>query len=231
LPSQEKIGGKKKRKNDTETKEGFMLFAIITVASAYLMGSFPTAYVFGKVLKGIDIRQHGSGNVGATNVLRVIGRGPGIAVFVIDVLKGFVAVTFLPVLVNRYFPGELYQSGIFYLVIATAVVAGHIWTCLLSFKGGKGVATTAGAMLGLYPAIFFSGLVIWVAVFYLWKYVSLASLAAAVSLPVVSVLTNEDISTTVFMAVLSMLGVYSHRENIRRLMRGTENRFVKMKKR
>ena len=208
-----------------------MLFAIFSVALAYLMGSFPTAYICGKLLKGIDIRKHGSGNVGATNVMRVIGRGPGLAVFVIDCLKGYVAVTFLPVFINRYFPGDLFDNSLFYLVLAAAVVSGHIWTCLLSFKGGKGVATTAGVMLGLYPAIFFAGLIVWAVVFYLWKYVSLASLAAAISLPVVSVLTNEDLPTTVFMAALSMLGVYSHRENIKRLVQGTEKQLVKMKKR
>lgn len=208
-----------------------MLFAFLCVITAYLMGSFPTAFVFGKLLRGIDIRQHGSGNVGATNVMRVIGRGPGILVFIIDCMKGYFAVTLLPVFVNRFFPGELFGNDAFYLALAGAVVAGHIWTCFLSFKGGKGVATTAGAMLGLYPAIFFSGLVVWVMVFYLWKYVSLASLAAAISLPVVSVLTNENLTTTLFMAVLSMLGVYSHRGNIKRLMQGTETRIIKMKKR
>ena len=205
-----------------------MLFVIFSVILAYLMGSLPTAFIFGKILKGIDIRQHGSGNVGATNVMRVIGRGPGIAVFVIDSSKGFFAVTLLPVLVNRCFPSDLFENSAFYLFLAASVVAGHVWTCFLGFKGGKGVATTAGVMLGLFPAIFFSGLVVWVMVFYLWKYVSLASLSAAISLPVVSVLTNENFTTTVFMAGLSMFAVYSHRENIKRLVQGTENKIVKM---
>jgi glycerol-3-phosphate acyltransferase PlsY len=195
------------------------------------MGSIPTAFIFGKLIKGVDIRQHGSGNVGATNAMRILGRGPGLAVFAIDCFKGFAAVTFLPDYINKIFPGDLYENSVFYLVLAAAVVAGHIWTCFLSFKGGKGVATTAGAMLGLFPAIFFAGLVVWVLFFYLFKYVSLASLAAAVSLPVVSVLTNENLTTTIFMAILCLLGVYSHRENIKRLVQGSERKIVKVKKR
>ncbi len=208
-----------------------MLFAIITLVLAYILGSFPTAFIFGKVMRGIDIREHGSGNAGATNVGRVIGKWPGLAVFVIDCAKGFIAVTFLPRLVYGLLPGDPYYNNIFYLLLAASVVSGHIWTCFLRFKGGKGVATTAGAMLGLFPAIFFSGLIVWVTVFYLWRYVSLASLAAAVSLPVVSILVKEELSTTVFLAFLAFLGVFSHRQNIKRLIQGTENKSVKLKKR
>ncbi|HPN72414.1 MAG TPA: glycerol-3-phosphate 1-O-acyltransferase PlsY [Candidatus Omnitrophota bacterium] len=207
-----------------------MALAFLSVLLAYLLGSLPTAYIFGKFLRGIDIRQHGSGNVGATNVLRVIGKGPGIAVFVIDCAKGFAAVAVLPELINKIFPGQLSGGDVFRLSLAGAVIAGHIWTCFLSFKGGKGVATTAGAMLGLYPAVFISGLIVWIMVFYLWKYVSLASIAAAVSLPVFSILTNESLTTTAFMAALSLLAIYSHRDNVKRLIQGTEARFVKMKK-
>jgi acyl phosphate:glycerol-3-phosphate acyltransferase len=207
-----------------------MLFVIFSVLSAYIVGSIPTAFVLGKVLKGVDIRQHGSGNVGATNAMRVIGRGAGLSVFAVDSLKGFAAVTFLPAVVNDFFPGDLYGNSGFYLILAAAVVSGHIWTCFLSFKGGKGVATTAGAMLGLYPAIFFAGLVVWVLFFYLWKYVSLASLAAAVSLPLVSVCTNEDLITTSFMVLLCFLGIYSHRENIKRLIKGTERKAIRHQK-
>jgi acyl phosphate:glycerol-3-phosphate acyltransferase len=207
----------------------FMFFSIL---SAYLIGSIPTAFILGKLVKGIDIRKHGSGNVGATNAMRVIGKGPGLAVFVIDSFKGFAAVTLLPFVVNDLFSGgDLYGNSTFYLVLAAAVVSGHIWTCFLGFKGGKGVATTAGAMLGLYPVIFFSGLIVWILVFHLWRYVSLASLAAAISLPILSVLIDQDLVTTVFMAGLCFLGVWSHRDNIKRLVQGTEKKIVKPQKR
>jgi len=142
-----------------------MFFALAAVAAAYIVGSIPTAYIFGKMLKGIDIRKYGSGNVGATNVFRTVGKLPGIIVLVLDYIKGFIPVTLFPQVVRMLTDDPVAESGILIIAIASAAIAGHIWTCFLGFKGGKGVATTAGVMTGLYPGIFLAGLIIWVAVF------------------------------------------------------------------
>ena len=204
-----------------------MIYIIVAILAAYILGSIPTAYIFGKVLKGIDIRQHGSGNVGATNVFRVFGKGPAIIVFIIDVLKGFIAVTIIPYYLRPLVPEISYSV---YLVLGAAVIAGHIWTCFLRFKGGKGVSTTAGVMAGLSPLVMVGGLLVWIIVFSLWKYVSLASIAAAVSIPVLAVVTGQTIEFVIFSACLCMVGVFSHRANIQRLIQGTEKKMVKAEK-
>jgi len=115
------------------------------VVLSYLVGSIPTAYIFGKVMKGIDIREHGSGNVGATNVFRVLGKRPGTAVLIIDIIKGVIPVVFVAGFLAPYAVGRI--------AAAVAAVCGHNWTCFLNFKGGKGVATTLGVLIGLTVAI------------------------------------------------------------------------------
>ena len=116
-----------------------------TIVLSYLVGAIPTAYIFGKVMKGIDIRQHGSGNVGATNAFRVLGKGPGTAVLIIDIIKGVI-----PVVVVA---GFLVPDALGRIVAAVAAVCGHNWTCFLNFKGGKGIATTLGVLIGLTVAL------------------------------------------------------------------------------
>ena len=208
-----------------------MIYVGIAVFVAYILGSFPTAYVFGKALKGIDIRQHGSGNVGATNVARVIGKVPGVIVLIIDFLKGFAAVTLLPLALQKWvFQDEPVRQYV-YILIGIAVITGHVWTCFLRFKGGKGVATTGGVMAGLSPAILLGCLVVWACVFAVWKYVSLASIAAACALPVFAVISGRDVSFVIFCGILCLAGVYLHRNNIKRLIQGTESRIVKIQKR
>ncbi len=201
-----------------------MLYFLIAVPLAYLLGSIPTAYIFAKVLKGIDIREHGSGNVGATNVGRVIGRGPGIAVFALDFLKGFVSVTLVPVIVQNITGFSPEHQLLGSILPGSAAISGHIWTIFLRFKGGKGVATTAGVMAGLSPGIFVTCLMVWCGVFFISRYVSLASISAALALPILATLTNKDIYFILFACVFCLLGVFSHRSNIRRLMQGTENK-------
>ncbi len=201
-----------------------MIYAFAAIVCAYLLGSIPTAYIFGRLLKGIDIRDHGSGNVGATNVFRTMGKGPGIAVFALDLAKGLIAVTILPMVFQRVFPGSWKFGGNVLLLLGASAIAGHIWTVFLKFKGGKGVATTAGVMAGLAPLIMAAGLVIWVVVFSIWRYVSFASIIAALSLPVMSVLFGRDIVFTLFCAILCIVGIYSHRSNIKRLLTGTEKK-------
>jgi glycerol-3-phosphate acyltransferase PlsY len=189
------------------------------------MGSFPTAFIAGKLLKGIDIRDFGSGNVGATNAFRTIGKGPGLVVLVIDFLKGLFAVIWL----KHFLKGALVDnpdlaSMDLGILLGAAAIAGHIWTVFLGFKGGKGVATTAGVMTSLGPLIVLSAFGIWLAFFLIWRYVSLASIFAAISLPVFSVIFGKDVYFIVFSAVLCFVGVLGHRPNIRRLMDGTEKK-------
>ncbi|MBU1083926.1 MAG: glycerol-3-phosphate 1-O-acyltransferase PlsY [Candidatus Omnitrophota bacterium] len=203
----------------------------IPILAAYILGSLPTAYLAGKAFKGIDIREFGSGNVGATNVFRSVGRAAGIFVFVLDVLKGAAAVILIPLAVKKIDPNaDILLHDVFYIALGAAVVAGHIWTCFLKFKGGKGVATTAGVMAGLSPAILGICLLIWVIIFSIWKFVSLASISSAVSMPVLSVVFGKSLEFTIFTAVICIVGVYAHRSNIRRLIQGTENRLVSSSK-
>jgi glycerol-3-phosphate acyltransferase PlsY len=205
-----------------------MMYLASAVAAAYLVGSIPTGYIFCRILKKADIRALGSGNVGATNVFRTVGKIPGLMVFVLDFVKGTLAVTLMPAVTQKYFPGALSGYANAYVFLGGAVIAGHIWTCFLRFKGGKGVATTAGVMAGLSPMILLACLAIWIIVFMASKYVSLASISAAVSLPIFSLIFQKDLTFIVFTSVLCLVGVYAHRANIRRLLQGAENRAVKV---
>jgi len=184
---------------------------------AYLLGSIPTGFLWGKA-RGIDIRTVGSGNIGATNVMRTLGKGPGITVLVIDALKGFVPVFLAP----RFFPET--NPSTLQIVCCLAVIAGHNWTCWLKFKGGKGIATSAGALLAFLPFPLLGALVAWGAVFGIWRYVSLASIVAAAVLPVATWLITSNAVLTGFTGVLGALAIYKHKTNIQRLRAGTENR-------
>jgi glycerol-3-phosphate acyltransferase PlsY len=206
-----------------------MVYLIACVVLSYLLGSTPTAYIFAKAVMGLDIREHGSGNVGATNVARIMGKRVGMAVFILDFLKGMLSVTVIPV----FLAGILSVSQppeLTYILSGTAAIVGHIWTIFLKFKGGKGVSTTAGVIAGIHPIIMLGGLVVWVIIFAIWKYVSVASIAAAISLPILAVVMAQDTAFVVFCCVVCLLGVYSHRANIRRLIQGQETKIVKTKK-
>src|SRR5207247_373642 len=144
---------------------------------SYFFGSIPTGFLWGKA-RGIDIRTVGSGNIGATNVMRALGKGPGIVVLLLDVAKGFVPV----LLAQRLFPEA--DRARLQIVGCVAVIAGHNWTCWLRFKGGKGIATSAGALLAFLPGPLLVALGVWLIVFVPWRYVSLASVIAAATLPV-----------------------------------------------
>jgi glycerol-3-phosphate acyltransferase PlsY len=182
---------------------------------AYLLGSIPTGYVWARS-RGIDIRTVGSGNIGATNVMRALGKPIGITVLLLDALKGFVPVMVAP----AYFP-ELNRQ-VLQIVCTVAVVAGHNWTCWLRFKGGKGVATSAGALLAVVPVPLLAALAVWGVVFAVGRYVSLASIAAAVAVPVTTWWTDREFFW--FTAVIGALAIYKHQANIQRLIAGTENR-------
>jgi glycerol-3-phosphate acyltransferase PlsY len=184
---------------------------------SYLLGSIPTGYLWAKS-RGIDIRTVGSGNIGATNVMRALGKGPGITVLVIDALKGFLPVFLAP----RLFPEA--DRNVLQLVCCVSVIAGHNWTCWLKFNGGKGVATSAGALLAFLPVPMLCVLAVWGIVFGLSRYVSLGSICAAVALPVATWLITWDRTLTTFTVVVGALVIYKHKGNIQRLLAGTENR-------
>ena len=201
------------------------IYAAVALA-AYFLGSIPTGYIVAKA-KGVDIRSAGSGNIGATNVFRVLGKTAGIIVLVIDASKGFLAPWFAPAFASALSSGALTGEQVDYvsIIAGIGVILGHNYTCWLKFKGGKGIATSAGAVLALFPAAFAVVLVLWLVVFGISKYVSLASLAAAVALPLTAWLLHSSARMTWLAIFMSALAIYKHKANIKRLMDGTENRF------
>jgi glycerol-3-phosphate acyltransferase PlsY len=204
------------------------LILFLGLASAYLIGSIPTAYIFGRILKGIDIREYGSGNIGATNVFRVIGKVPGAVVLAIDILKGLLCTTYVASLFLYMAPvtrPELYR-----IFIGLSAIAGHNWTVFLKFKGGKGVATSAGVVIGLIPKIFWLGFLVWLITFFITGLVSLSSIIAAITVPIFTLAFGQPAEIIVFMSVLCLIIVYKHKSNIRRLARGEEKRVSFFKK-
>ena len=199
----------------------WLIFAGSAVVS-YVLGSIPTGFLWAKS-RGIDIRKVGSGNIGATNVMRTLGRGPGIAVLVIDALKGFLPVWIAPLVFSNVDPLWLR------ITCCVFVVAGHNWTCWLKFKGGKGGATSAGALLAFLTLPLLCGLGVWLIVFGIWRYVSLASISAAVVVPVAAWFLQSDPRLFMFTAVVCAVIIYKHKSNIQRLLAGTENRIGKPK--
>lgn len=206
------------------------LLGIIVTAVSYLLGSFPSGFIAGR-MAGIDVRTQGSGNIGATNVLRVLGKPWGLAVFALDALKGFAAVRFALMMVAGRSPAADYID--FYAILAAAAcVIGHSFPIWLRFKGGKGVATSAGAIFGVMPIAAIAIFLVWVAIFFATRYVSLASILAAAVLPIViavSVWSGRTRGMVLFYFSLAMtlLVVWRHRSNISRLLSGTEPRFTR----
>src|SRR5437870_1752992 len=193
------------------------------VIIAYLAGSIPSAYIAGK-LRGVDLRQHGSGNLGATNVVRVLGPRIGGVVFLADVLKGFLPVFLLPIYT------ETLQPGVWALVYGAAAILGHVKPIFLLGKGGgKGVATASGVFLALAPVPMLVSMTAWILVFSLSRYVSLASLVGATVLPIAILARYRDPRSPVFIAsvIIAAFVFWTHRANIGRLRRGEEHRFVK----
>ena len=192
---------------------------------AYLIGSIPVAYIFSRMLKGVDIREYGSGNMGATNAFRVLGKGPGVIVLILDIIKGIIPVTLLA---NAFGLGDALSL----VIIAVAVVAGHNWPVFLNFKGGKGMATSLGVLIGLaiqfqiLRIILLLVVVTWCMLFLLFGFVSLASIAAAVIFPILMVAFFEPFPLVIMSIVLCIFIVFRHRSNIKRLVKGQENRVL-----
>ena len=198
-----------------------LTFAVVVIAS-YLLGSIPFGYLAGR-MAGIDIRNCGSGNVGATNVIRTLGKGYGYPVFALDFLKGLGAVK-MSILIATRMQSEWNPPEMFGIVAAISSVLGHSFPVWLRFKGGKGVATSAGALFGLAPVAALVGVAIWIVTFWLTRYVSVASIAAAAALPFVILITTWLSRTTgkllFYSSVcLAAVVIWRHRSNLSRLIR------------
>jgi glycerol-3-phosphate acyltransferase PlsY len=209
--------------------------AIITILS-YLAGSIPTSIIVARVMKGIDIRQHGSGNAGGTNVIRVLGWKAGVFVILMDMAKGL----FSTLVVARLMYGSIpFHNAtpfddftVVQIIAGCAAILGHVWTVFAGFKGGKGIATAGGMLIGIAPVEVAVSFGVFLIVFLISNYVSLGSLSAAVSFPLTMFLRENvfmvDIpgykTLILFTIGISLLIVYTHRANITRLLRGTENK-------
>jgi len=207
-----------------------MVTSAVLLFGSYLLGSIPFGYLAGR-LAGTDIRQAGSGNIGATNVVRLLGKRYGYPVFALDVLKGFGAVK-ISMLAAPGRPPDWNSPEILGILAAMSSVLGHLYPPWLKFKGGKGVATSAGALFALTPIATLVGVAIWVIVFWLTGYVSLASVTAAVVLPIVILVVSRSdqnkVKPLVYSSVcVAAVVIWRHRSNLFRLIRGTEPRFTR----
>jgi len=197
---------------------------LLWIVAGYLIGSIPFGYLAGK-MRGVDIREHGSGNIGATNVLRTLGKPVGITVLIFDIAKGVV-----PVLLAKLYS----DHSIVPILTAIATILGHNYTCFLGFKGGKGIATSAGALAPLIPIPLLVAVIVWLVLFFTSRYVSVASIGAALSLPItlgIIFATGKAWDPVLFgfTFLISILAVWRHRSNIQKLRAGTENRFQRKK--
>ncbi|HEA46925.1 MAG TPA: glycerol-3-phosphate 1-O-acyltransferase [bacterium] len=201
-----------------------MLF--LSIILSYLLGAVPASYIMGRVWKGIDLREHGSGNVGAANTFRVLGPVPGIIVLFIDVLKGLIAV----LLISRLAMGSSLSSEWVKVFCGIAAICGHNWTIFLRFKGGRGVATSTGVFLGLAWQAMLLVILVWLVIVALTRYISLGSILGAVALPILVYTLNAPLPYLFFSVLASLLVIIKHIPNIKRLIKGKENRLSFRKK-
>lgn len=216
-----------------------MFNMLLVVLLSYIVGSIPTAVMLSKWRHGFDIRTKGSGNAGGTNVFRVLGWKSGVFVMVIDALKGVVATTLIARLfwdpsLPFYNQTPFDDFTVVQLICGAAAMIGHVWTIFAGFRGGKGIATGAGMLLGVAPTEFLVSIIIFAVVLYASRYVSLGSIAAAVAFPL-SLVVRYNIfmdqipsyhTLVYFSAGVALFLIYSHRANIRRLIAGTENKIT-----
>ena len=205
-----------------------ILIYLVTALGAYLLGSIPFGFLAAQA-KGIDIRSVGSGNIGATNAMRVLGKPTGIFVLLMDALKGYAAVWLCAmILTHENATANLIQTDC--IIAGIGAVLGHNYTCWLKFKGGKGIATTAGVYLALAPWALLIGLIVFLVTVLVTRYVSVGSIAAAIALPAtVWVMSPNNLFLGIVTTALGLLAIYKHKGNIQRLMRGTENRLGQKK--
>lgn len=201
---------------------------LATALTAYLIGSVPSGYIAGR-MRGIDLRKEGSGNIGATNALRVLGKKIGYMVFAADIFKGWLAVFAGYAFAWWLLPAQTIPLGV---LGAICGMVGHIFPVWLGFQGGKGIATSGGVMIALFPIeVFISGLLLWLFLFYVTRYVSIASIAAAISLPTSSAILMAfgrcDPLRVTIATIMCALAIWRHKSNIQRLLAGTEKKFEK----
>lgn len=208
-----------------------MLSLISIIILGYLAGSIPTSIILSKLLRGIDIRDHGSGNAGATNTIRILGWKIGIAVIIVDVGKGVLAT----LLVSQLHIDPVFLTPDMLQIIAgSSAIIGHIWTVFAGFRGGKGVATGAGMLFSLYPVAGLICLVIFASLLLLVRIVSVSSMVTAISLPIVILIMNRFMKYSIsnellyFSIFAAALIVYTHRSNIKRLLKGEEKPFKRI---
>lgn len=213
-----------------------MLNLVLIIALSYIVGSIPTSIIVGKLVKGIDIRNYGSGNPGGTNVIRVVGLGWGIFVILFDAFKGFFATYFIA----KWFYGDasILNLTTLQIIAGCSAVIGHIWTIFAGFKGGKGVSTSAGMLLGIAPVDLLISLLFFVIIVALTRYVSLGSIISAILFPFIIIFTEKILklehsdffTLLIFGSLIAVLIVYRHRSNIKRLIAGNENKLIFGKK-
>ncbi|MEW6356251.1 MAG: glycerol-3-phosphate 1-O-acyltransferase PlsY [Planctomycetota bacterium] len=208
--------------------DGSMVVSIIGIAASYLLGAVPFGFIIAKVFKGVDVREHGSGNIGATNVGRVLGRKWGVLALVLDIAKGFGPAALAALALGEFSLGGTCPS-VTVVLCGAAAICGHIWPVYLRFKGGKGVATSCGVLLYLEPVGTIVASAVWVAAVLIWRYVSLGSILAALTL-VAYVLVmaprrgGNALPLIVFAFLMAAIVIIRHKSNIKRLLNGTENR-------
>jgi glycerol-3-phosphate acyltransferase PlsY len=204
-----------------------MRWIIPGIVISYLIGSIPFAYIFGRAMKGIDIRKFGSGNVGATNVLRVLGKGPALAVLALDTLKGLACVIFVA---DGLAARVSVDAQTLRLVFGISAILGHNWTIFLKFKGGKGVATTIGVLMGLAIKVtslrlIFGLLVLtWLAIFLFARIVSLASVLTGIMFPVYAFIFKQNAPLILAALLIALFIILRHKANLQRLLQGKEPR-------
>lgn len=200
------------------------VYSIAAVVIAYLFGSIPTSVWWGRALHGVDVREHGSKNAGATNTFRVLGWRSGVPVLLIDIAKGFIPVRILPNLspLQPDSPEWMWLR----VALVIAAVVGHLYPVFSGFRGGKGVATSLGGILAVHPGAAAICIAVFVLVFFISRYVSLGSLCAALAFPLAVALIYQETSAVKvgFAIVLCLLVFFTHRQNIGRLLRGEESR-------
>jgi glycerol-3-phosphate acyltransferase PlsY len=190
----------------------------VLLAAAYLTGAIPTSFIVARLAKGIDLRQHGSGNLGATNAYRVLGWKAALPIFIVDIAKGWFPTAMFPAWDGNA-PAE------WALAYGAAAIIGHVWSVYVGFRGGKGVATSAGVLLALSPIAALAGLIAWAVLVRFTGYVSLGSIVAAAIVPIVVALTGGAGPVLWLTIGLAVFVIGAHRANIRRLIDGRENRF------
>jgi len=217
-----------------------MLPLAVIVILSYFIGSIPTSLLITKSVGGVDIRKYGSGNAGGTNTIRLLGWQAGMLVIGLDILKGYIATMLITKLMYGPIPFEnvtpFEDITLIRIIAGGAAILGHIWTAFGGFRGGKGIATAGGALLGLATIEVLIAIAIFAVVFVISRYVSLGSISGAVALPVAMLVrhnicnaTLQGYHTLIFFSIgISALLIFTHRENIKRLLKGTENRLTRL---